>query len=296
MGQVDQVGEGISLLVPMHLVDADWTVDIRAKTWHWLEQYWRLNLPGAEIVIGDDADAGILPFSKSAAVNDAADKALGDILVVIDADAYLPVESILRCAREIRLARDEGHKLWFLPYRQLYRLTQNISNKVLESDPAHPLKITEPPPEEDYINKETFSGVKGVHSATPVSRIGHWYGAMCQIAPSEGFEDVGGWDPRFRGWGGEDHAAMRAMDTLFAPHKTLPEAIMHLWHPIINALSTFTSDKKRVWANQPVTATNDALSGRYYYSNRDAKKMRGLVDEFKEYRHHHHHHHHRNSY
>ena len=57
---------------------------------------------------------------------------------------------------------------------------------------------------------------------------------MIQIMPSEAFWEVGGWDERFRGWGGEDHAAMRATDTLYWRHKTMPVQVLHLWHPMIS--------------------------------------------------------------
>ena len=51
----------------------------RARNWKWLENYWRKQLPGAEIVLGEDKRPLGIPFSKSAAVNDAAKKAHGDI-------------------------------------------------------------------------------------------------------------------------------------------------------------------------------------------------------------------------
>lgn len=265
-------GYGISILVPLHLTDPN---DQRAKNWEWLRRYWRTCLPGAEIIIGKDKDAidkGTV-FSKSVAINDAASKAHGNVFVLLDADAYLPADSITYCAKEIRLAQKKKWKLWFVPYRKLYRLSEGVSNKLLQSDPKHLFPISTPPRDEDFTNKGTYEN-------TPISCIGHWYGAMVQIMSRSAFETVGGWDPRFTGWGGEDHAAMAAMDTLYSPHKTLSSAVFHLWHPILVSGTENDKENKRMWANQTTSGNNNALSGRYYYSQGNPLKMRKLVDEF----------------
>jgi glycosyltransferase involved in cell wall biosynthesis len=283
MGKVDL--SGISVLVPLHFTDPEWRTGRRAKTWRWLEQYWR-SIPGLELVIGDDegAEREHITFSKSVAVNDAVEKSRGDILAIMDADGFLPIEAIIRCAKEIRLARERGYKLWMMPYRQLFRLTEEASDRMLESNPADPLQIELPPPDGDFINKEMFRWREDPKfAATPVWKIGHWYGAMAQIMPREAFYEVGGWDPRFRGWGGEDHAAMVAMDTLYGPHKTLPGAVMHLWHPIINPenIDPNNKEKRRMWIDQKFPSSNDVLSGRYFWSKNNVARMRRLVSEYK---------------
>ena len=262
-------GYGISILVPLCLSDGG----PRARNWAWLQEYWRENLPGAEIVVGEDADVKKgLAFSKSVAVNNAVSKALGDIFVVVDADGYISVESVLLCAKEIRTERKRGYRVWFVPYRKFFRLTEEATKRVLESDPKNPHKFSTPPSDDEILNK-------GFYKDSPEASIGHWYGALIQIMSREAFEEVGGWDSRFRGWGGEDHAAMRAMDTLYGPHKTLPSPVLHLWHPIQS--STIGSAKNRVWNNQTSGSINDALSGRYYWSQGNIRRMRSLVDEFR---------------
>lgn len=175
-------GHGISLVVPIHF-NAD---DQRAVNWRWLFDYWRAQLPEADIVPGYDRQAinHNLPFSKSCAVNDGVRKATGDILVIIDADGFVPASTILECAQRIRQARNEGHRLWFVPYRQFYRLTEAASARLLASDPKHPLEFPTPPWPEDILD-------------TSGSQLGHWYGAGIQILPREAFDIVGGWDERF---------------------------------------------------------------------------------------------------
>ena len=261
-------GHGISLLVPFH---DDPSQPQRAKNWEWLRQYWEAKLPGAEIIIGRDYVSETypsIPFSKALAVNNAAARSTGDIFVIVDADGYVPFHAVLTCAEHIQQARKAGHKLWYVPYRQFYRLTEKSTACVTSSAPDTPLGFSCPPPD-DVIQNSSGSG----H--------GHWYGALIQIMPREAFEEVGGWDPRFRGWGGEDHAAMRATDTLYWPHKTLPGQVLHLWHPMLGpaGAEAWVDWRLRMWGGQSSAGANDALSGRYYGAHGDATRMRNLVDE-----------------
>lgn len=263
-------GHGVSILVPLHFSATDTQ---RIENWKWLESYWKKNLPGAEIIVGEDKDAGEIPFSKSVAVNDAASRAHGDIFIISDVDVYISVDSVLECIQEIRSAKKKGYKLWFIPYRNLFRLTESVSKLILQSNPGNPLKISYPVSEGLYSNT-------GSHQGTPVSKIGHWYGAMIQIVPREGFYSTGGWDEKFFGWGGEDHAAMVAVDTLYGPHKTLPGQVLHLWHPVFVPDSIDDSTgKKRLWTNQDSSQNNDALSGRYHWAKGNPERMRKLVSE-----------------
>lgn len=263
-------GKGISILVPLSRLDSH---SQRAKNWKWLKKFWKDQLPKAEIIIGRDQiswDNPKIPFSKSAAVNNAASKAKGDIYVIVDADGYISISAILYCATKIRRSIEKGYRLWYIPYRQFYRLTEEASQYVLRSSPKRPYKFTTPPPK---ICIQNTSG----------SQHGHWFGAMIQILPKEAFEEVGGWDPRFRGWGGEDHAAMRATDTLYWPHKTLSSQVLHIWHPMHNPMGK-TSDwvnwDSRVWEGQDKAGANDKLVGRYYGAGGHLKRMRRLVDEW----------------
>lgn len=262
-------GRGISVIIPFR---ASMSQMQRIHNLLWLLKYWRASLPGAEVVVGKDPDQG-KPFSKSAAVNNGVARTRGDILVIVDADGFIDAESVLHCAGEIRAARKRGQKLWFVPYRRFLRLTEAATRRLLASDPRKPLAFPSPLPQEDVL---------GGSGSDPT--IGHWYGAMIQICPREAFEAAGGWDERFRGWGGEDHAAMRAMDTLWWPHKTLPGRVLHMWHPQISPEGEREQVhwKNRMWAGQEAPGANDALAGRYYGAYRSPERMRKLVDEGKQ--------------
>jgi len=56
-------------------------------------------------------------------------------------------------------------------------------------------------------------------------------------------------DCRFRGWGGEDHSAMRALDTLDWRHTTHPTQVLHLWHPMLSrhGSASWVEWKDRLW-------------------------------------------------
>jgi hypothetical protein len=213
-----------------------------------------------------------VPFSKSVAVNDAARKAKGDVFVIVDADGYVSADAVLHCATQIRKAISKKQRLWYVPYRQFYRLTEDATNRILESNPNDPYVCTTPPPEQCTLDTDP-SG----------SQHGHWYGAMIQIMPREAFNEIGGWDPRFRGWGGEDHAAMRALDTLYWRHKTMPIQVLHMWHPMFSpeGTSAWVDWRYRMWQGQTKAGANDDLSGRYYGANGSQERMRNLVNEWK---------------
>jgi len=271
-------GEGVSIIIPFRKPSCD---DRRSQNLEWLLQYWESHLPAAEIIIGKDEEGK--PFSKSVAVNDGFSQSTGDVIVIVDADGYIDADSVLHCVNEIRCERDLGRRLWFVPYRRFCRMTREASDLIINSDPKRPYRFPFP------VGLEHLQ--KG---AEP--NVGHWYGAMIQILPREAFEIVGGWDERFRGWGGEDHAATRSTDTLYGPHKTLPDQVLHLWHPQIGPSGTdgWVHWKERVWEGQESNSNNDRLSWRYYHANGHWRIMRKLVDEWllglPAHRRHHHHH------
>jgi hypothetical protein len=249
-------GEGISLLVPFRPDTVH-----RAKVWKWLKEYWEHELPYAEIVVGENLD---VPFSKTAAVNDARSRAHGDVVVILDSDCYLPGLVVVRCANSIRAARNNGRRLWFVPYRHFYRLTETVTKLITRSDPRRPFIVPDPPPPE-FIEPD-YTG----------SSIGHWYGALIQIMPVEAFDMVGGMDERFTGWGGEDVSFMTALDTLYVPHRTTRNGVCHLWHPKIG----WDYDTRR-WAGQDKVGSNNVLATRYQQARGRAARMKKLVNEGK---------------
>lgn len=244
----------ISLLIPFSSNDP-----IRKKNFRWLLRYWAHELPDAEIVIGKSHGR---IFCKGEALNNAVRKSRGRILVILDADAYLPGHIIEYCSNRILEELELGNNLWYVPYRRLFRLREWITHLILKSDPECPLELPYPFP----LNWSEDNGNK--------SRYGHRYGAMIMMFPREAYETLGCFDERFRGWGGEDIALLRALDTLFGKHKTVNNDIFHLWHPFIGE-----NYKTRKWKGQKHANINSELANKYNRANRKPTKMRKLVDE-----------------
>lgn len=242
----------ISILIPFKTDNYE-----RKEAFKWLLKYWTHELPEAEIIVGRSRKK---PFCKTEALNDAARRSRGKILVVLDADAYMDGTVIERCADRILEELAEGERLWFVPFRHLYRLNRRITREILASDPTNPLRISTPPPPEDIDNTGQQSGY------------GHRYGAMVTIFPREALRLLGCFDERFRGWGGEDIALLRALDTLYAKHKTTNNAVFHLWHPVIGH-----DYKSRVWKGQD-KQYNSNLANSYHRATRHPSQMRELVD------------------
>jgi hypothetical protein len=245
----------ISFLVPFRPDDSS---PHRTRVWRWLREYWSWELPDAEIVIGRSSGKA---FSKTEAVNDAAKRARGRTFVILDSDTYIRGSIIRHCANEIDEAIRKGHRLWFIPYRHLYRLNEETTERVLNSNPRHPLRFTSPPDDDEVLS-------------TQGSSHGHRFGAMIQIMPREAFEHVGCMDPRFKGWGGEDIAFVRAVDTLYGKHKTTENDVVHLWHASVDVTPTI-----RMWQGQKSPGHNNNLAARYNQATGDRARMRRLVDE-----------------
>lgn len=242
----------ISLLVPFRAEDAH-----RSELWRWLRSYWGYEMRGAEIVMGRNRDR---PFCKTCAVNDAARRARGDTFVILDADCFIDGSVIQRCADRINQSERAGHPLWFVPYRHIFRLTSAATERVLDSNPRDPLRFPSPPAAVDV-------------ESTLGSGFGHRFGALIQVMSRRAFDTVGGMDPRFRGWGGEDIAFVRALDTLYGPHKTSNNDVLHLWHAKIGE-----NFKDRKWVGQRLPQANDKLASRYGAATGKPVIMRALVD------------------
>lgn len=217
----------------------------------WLMRYYEYHLPAAEIVIGEDHGH---PFSKTCAVNDAAELASGDVFVIIDADAYIDVRQILEAAHRIRLARDLGRRAWYIPYRTLWRLNHPATVELLESNPEG--RFCEPNP----WAVENCDG----------SGSGHHFGALIQIMPREAFLAAGGMDPRFRNWGAEDISFAMCVDTLYARHRTLDGSVVTPDHTV------FGPRHHRQWAGGTKQDQNGRLGMRYRRAWLDPDRMRKL--------------------
>lgn len=219
----------VSILVPFR--DEEGTT--RLENWKWLEKRWRALLPEAELVTGTDPDG--MPFSKSIAVNDAYSKATGDVFIIADADSWCEPGQVVRA---ISYAQQRG--VLVVPWVNAYRLTRKHSAQILKMDPATP----------DPVTNEMRRGIEDYtpHASTA---------AMVVAIMREDFERVGGFDPRFRGWGAEDVSFALACRTLVGDTKILMGESFALWHqrPRVN--------QRRVWEKD--NGEHNAALGQLYW-------------------------------
>jgi hypothetical protein len=96
--------------------------------------------------------------------------------------------------------------------------------------------------------------------------------AMVVVVSREGFERVGGMDPRFRGWGAEDVAFGLACGALLGLTKIILGESYALYH------KRPRKDGKRVWENDPGTH-NVPLGERYWAAKGDPDAMTVICSE-----------------
>lgn len=219
----------VSVLVPLS-GDLD-----RRRLWRWIRDvhYARLRrVAPIEFCVGTTTG----PWCKAAAVADAAARASGEILVVHDADCYLSDEQLMAAAAVVA----DGTERWVVPHDHVLRFTA----------------------------LQTAAVLAGRIPDGPFSQYRAPAGGGIAVLPRAAYETVGGLDRRFVGWGGEDEAFARSLDTLwgrrYRPRRG--RALVHLWH----------EPARDRHAASPETA---ALAARYRAADGDPVEMRALIGE-----------------
>lgn len=154
-----------------------------------------------EVIVTDD---GGDTFSRGASINQgvewAAEMSLDAVVVACDADLIVPHDQLLDA---VKIARFAGQVV--LPFDRYHYLTGDASRRVVAGAPL------------DRGAPATF---------TMDTSVGGTF--VCTV---DTFDQVGGFDPRFRGWGGEDYAFHAAADTLVGVCR-VRGPLFHLWHPV----------------------------------------------------------------
>jgi hypothetical protein len=231
----------LSFIIPFRDDDGS-----RTAVKEWIVARWAHYFPDAEIIVqGDD---GGKPFSKTLAVNTAFERSTGDVVAMLDADVWIEPEHTREAADLIA----SGRARWVRPASKVCRLHEAATQRLISQPPSIPFPA---------FRKEDYESVRKV-----------W--GLLHLFPREAFESIGGYDPRFRGWGGEDTAAIAAMDTLWGPHTMLPNRLFHLHHP-----RPMNAEGESVWVGQ--TARNTDLRDRYDAARDRPEAMRILAEEVR---------------
>lgn len=194
-------------------------------------------------------------WSKGAAVADGVARTDADVLVIADGDSFVP--DLAPAVRAV-----VNGEPWVVPHEMVYRLGRNTSRRVL--DGANPVA------RRDGCDRHPYKGPPG--------------GGIVVLS-REAYETVGGIDPRFLGWGGEDVSFGWALRTLVGRERRFSDPLFHLWHPhaapllrgspesealvaryeaatgiprLMRALVQRRDPEPEVWLDQPIHFTADS--------------------------------------
>jgi glycosyltransferase involved in cell wall biosynthesis len=222
----------------------------RTRALEWVRPYWEHRI---------DAEFIVQPFeqlSKTYTLNRGIEKASGEIIIAMDADALMDEAQMNQA---IDIARHGG---WCIPYEHMYRLTQDDTEKILALDP------------------KTFDPSRQIASQrVPEQMNAHRFGAMAQIYPKAAWERIGGFDERFRGWGCEDEHMLIVLDGIWADHHLLPGAIFHMEHERIGRNENGVGNGwNRKWVGQEATSPNLDLRNEYAHAAGDKLALQKILD------------------
>lgn len=184
----------------------------RDELWAWCKAWWEREQSHLAVVEGYHTE-GL--FSRSAAVNRAAVLAGDwDVAVIIDSDVICHPE---RVREAIALAQETGSMV--LPHSVRYDLSPRASTLVRQGAMSASDLFTVPAPWKRRHVKHTYSVENGHPSVSSVV-----------VVPRRLWDEVGGFDEAFRGWGFEDTAFAAACET-FGGIVRMPGEVWHFWHP-----------------------------------------------------------------
>lgn len=207
---------------------------VRARTLEWVRQRYERHHDLPTIVATNPHPE----WSKGDAVNIEIGASRADIIVCADADSFVADE-------HLQYAIGQAERVgWAMPHSVVKRLTRTASLDVMRGEAM---------PRRRRLERAGYPALPG--------------GGIV-VATRDAWRTVRGFDPRFRGWGGEDHAIGLAMRTLVAPLARARLApLWHLWHPPAPR------------CRQPSDDTR-ALDKRYRAARDDPAAMRALIGEW----------------
>lgn len=226
-------GPKVVLLVPRR-DDHDW----RDKVWEYCKARWRKYAPDVQIVEGHHYEG---PFNRSKAINTAArladEDGLWDIAVVIDSDVLVKM-SQFRAA--IETVRRTGLVTW--GHRRWRSIGEEWTGRVLKDHMDLGADV-------DATDIDIL-----VERTNPIS----W--SCCIAIPRAVWDDLGGFDERFVGWGFEDMAFQSVICGLYGWER-IEGDVYHLWHP--RGVTTGGRASKEAGLYTREAITNARLGRRY---------------------------------
>lgn len=211
----------------------------RDALWVYCRARWEALFPEIPIFEGHHDDG---PFNRSMAVNRAAELAGDwDLAIVIDSDVML---SKSQAEAAIARATETGKVTW--GHRRWRGIREDFARRIIADN-------QDLGPEFEAVDMDVL-----VERTNPIS----W--SCFQVIPRAVWDDVGGFDERFVGWGYEDMAWQSLIVGLYG-HERIEGDVIHLWHE---------RSEERITKGQPATTAspeyhrNARLGRRYMVATR----------------------------
>lgn len=185
----------VAVLIPFRASDIR-RDQLLAYTTKWLESHhdW-------PVVIGESPPG---PFSRSAALNDAARKAgAWDLVVVHDGDTVVPGRQL---SGAVQMAQVTGRVVF--AFTSVVELSRDCTDAILASGDLS-------------LDDLRIDAVRVAPLEIQSSAL---------VIPRPVWEKVGGFDEKFRGWSAEDNAFYRAVEICCGAPYRIPGHAFHLWH------------------------------------------------------------------
>lgn len=180
-------------------------------------------------------------WCKADAYNPAVSDSSADVVVLADADSWPLRQSLADAVDRV------GRTGWATPFHRVRRLTRDASTAAIGCDPAD---LDAPPDTRTEAD---------VHDALP--------GGGVVVMARDLALACGPFDPRFRGYGGEDFALGNAARTLSGGYATVCSGpLWHLWHPRGDAVMSEATRR---------------LADRYRRAKFDVAATTDLIDEWR---------------
>jgi hypothetical protein len=216
----------------------------RTQLWDLVRERLERLLPEAEICVGTDDS---VPLNKCRALNEAARRAIGDVLILGDSDTWVS-EDLLRGAVELVAAGEVG---WVKPWNRKIKLDEPATEAVLALGA-------------DWDGRRR----KDWRVEAPMNT---WWAGPPVVFRAETFWDSGAMDERLSGWAEDDACLAWALKAFHGPAKVLRGDAIHLRHPRIERSGA------DLWPGQASREPNLALGKEYRAASRSPELMRQLI-------------------
>lgn len=171
------------------------TDQYRHRAFEFTRRWW--DDRGIPVLVGEHAGES---WSKGAAVDSARSDVETDGLIIADCDVLISRELLA-----VSMAAVRSGAAWAMPHGRVIRLSRADTSRVYRHGDA------------------ALTSARESRWAPP--------GGGLVVLTTGAYDTVGGIDPRFVGWGGEDISFARALDTLVGLGVRFGGVLWHLYHP-----------------------------------------------------------------